>query len=83
MKFPATRSQLAEGKWIFKFARPCKRCHAQLEFYLTPAKNLAPLEAVIRGSSWVFVSHFLTCPFRDEFKRPKEPQVPINQGKLF
>jgi hypothetical protein len=83
LKFPATRRQLDEAGWTFKFARACRRCHVNLEFYVTPAKKLAPLEGVIIDQTWVMVSHFLTCPFRDDFKQPKPTPAPTKQGNLF
>lgn len=81
MKFPATRTQLEAAGYKFVFARPCKRCKAELEFHRTPTGNLAPLQIVILdGGAWLLDSHFKTCPFRDEFKKPN---VPSKQKDLF
>lgn len=84
MKFPATRSQLKEAGYKFEFARPCKRCAVNLEFYRTPANALAPMEALVIDGVWLMDSHFKTCPFADEFKKPAPiPPTKAQQGDLF
>jgi len=81
MKFPVTRTQLAAAGSKFVFARPCKRCKAELEFHRTPTGALAPLQVVVMdGGAWMLDSHFKTCPFRDEFKKDA---VPAKQKDLF
>jgi hypothetical protein len=90
MHFPATRAQLQEAGYKFEFARPCRKCGMNLEFYRTPANALAPMEGVVVNKVWLMDSHFKTCPFRDEFKktaakpasRPGGP-AKIEQGDLF
>jgi hypothetical protein len=79
--FPATREAIHDAGYDFVYARPCKRCGANLEFHRSPAKAFVPLESVIVEGKWLLDSHFKTCPFRDEFKRPKLPE--FRQGNLF
>jgi hypothetical protein len=82
LKFPATREQVREAGYIFKHARLCKRCHRNIEFYLTPANHIAPLEAIVSAEDgkWFMESHFATCPFANEFRKPSPAG---DQGDLF
>lgn len=82
MKLPATRAQLQEAGYKFEFARPCRKCGINLEFYRTPTTALAPMESTVVNKEWVMVSHFQTCQFADEFKK-KAPKPASKQGDLF
>lgn len=73
MNFPCTREQLKTYGYRFEFARKCKRCNQDLEFYRTPNKKLAPMEQVIVGDKWQMDSHFKTCVFRDDFRTAPPP----------
>jgi hypothetical protein len=83
MKLPVSRIELQNGGYRFEFARPCKRCGAQLEFHRTPSRSLAPLETVIVAGVWLLDSHFKTCPFAIEFSRQQDARQESKQGDLF
>lgn len=88
MTFPATREALTTAGYTFEFSRPCKRCEANLEFFKTPTGAFAPLEVVVIEGQWLMDSHFKTCPYRDEFKKPAaaveaKPAGATPQGDLF
>jgi hypothetical protein len=84
VKFPATRGEIEEFGYTFVFARPCKRCGADLMFYRAPVTGgMVPFEYVTVGREWRIDSHFKTCPYRDEFKKPASPAPPSRQGDLF
>ena len=70
--FPATRGELTAAGYEFVYTRPCKRCQRALEFWRTPENKYAPLE-VLEGNK--LQSHFSTCPFADEFRRPKQNEL--------
>jgi hypothetical protein len=75
--FPATWKKLKEAGWKFIYARPCKLCGKQLEFWQTPKKKPAPLEAMPDDPDHRRISHFTTCPHADKFRKPNP------QGALF
>jgi hypothetical protein len=82
VKFPATREELKAAGLVFVYARPCKRCDRNLEFYRTPAGLWLALESTVVGKNWVMDLHQKTCPYADEFsKKPKRGQD--TQGDLF
>ncbi len=83
IKFPATRSQVEVAGYAWQFSRPCKRCGKHLEFYRTPAGRLAPLEMTITNGNWLFISHFSTCPYAHEFRKPAGEGPEKKQRDLF
>jgi hypothetical protein len=81
MKFPATREEVKKAGYVFVFARPCRRCDRNLEFYRTPEGRTVPLESTVSGKEWKMDSHFKTCPYANEFSKKKP--APSKQGELF
>jgi hypothetical protein len=64
--WPASSVDLIASEYSFGYARPCRLCHRDLEFWITPSRNHTPLE---KQSDGRFVSHFSTCPHAKEFRR--------------
>lgn len=84
-RFPASAQQLKNDGWRPQYSRSCKLCHNALEFWITPAGRLHPLEQVMEGNAWMLVSHFTTCPFADKFRKPVAPAAAPaeKQAQLF
>ncbi len=73
--WPTTRHKLQLAGYHMQYARPCKLCRAQIEFWKTPAKKLIPLD---RRPDDTFMPHHATCPHADEFrKKPQTKQEPL------
>jgi hypothetical protein len=49
VNFPATREELKKAGYVFVYARKCKRCDRNLEFYRTPEGHWTPLESTVVG----------------------------------
>lgn len=84
LTWPATRKQLYAAGYVRAMqipARPCKRCNTHIEFWITPAKKLMPLENNPENKDEL-LCHFNTCPHAEEFRKPDEKQRPI-QKELF
>lgn len=69
IQFPATNTRLEAFGWRFQYSRPCRRCGARIEFWLTPARKWAPLERSKDSAYNERISHFSTCPFAEEFRK--------------
>jgi len=84
LKLPATLEQLKAAGWKCAYSRECKLCHTSLEFWRTAAGKLMPLEGVLVEGIWLRASHWATCVFADEFRRPApKPVDPEKQRGLF
>jgi hypothetical protein len=74
--WPAERTKLTIAGYRFKYARACRLCRAQIEFWSTPEHKLIPLD---RRTDERRVPHWSTCPDAAEFRKKHK----IEQGELF
>lgn len=85
MALPEKREDLVAMGYVFDNEGVCSRCHAPIEWWVTPHNKKMPMRVfpldangeVIVGASltpvreYVRRPHFADCPFREEFRRPK------------
>jgi len=70
MAFPTDRDGLKAAGYVFSNHGRCRGCREEVEWYETPNKKKIPMNLMAHGSS-LAVSHFTTCPKRDEFRKER------------
>lgn len=74
--WPTSRHKMQLAGYRLQYARACKLCKAQIEFWKTPSGKLMPLD---RRPDDTFMPHWSTCPNAADFRKKHN----ITQGELF
>jgi hypothetical protein len=67
MPFPKDRDALIAAGYTFENHGVCRGCHAEVEWYTTPAGRKAPFDLMPKGDSPA-INHFATCPEAKAFR---------------
>lgn len=72
MPLPTTRDQMIEQGYKFSNHGVCREyvCKSEIEWWETPQGRKAPYDLMPDGGSKP-VSHFVTCPAADTFRKRK------------